>query len=136
MLSNKKLLYQQKKLPIFQNRMYETEAEAKHCQTGDISLVQDLNTGLIYNEAFTPENVVYDATYQNEQGVSKHFQVHLSEVSKIIERCIGKKGVVEVGCGKGSFLELLLSLGFDVTGFDPTYEGSKKWRRILGLQPS
>ena len=33
-------------------------------------------------------------------------------------------GLVEVGCGKGYFLELLLQQGFDVTGFDPAYEGT------------
>jgi hypothetical protein len=28
-----------------------------------------------------------------------------------------------VGCGKGFFLELLVQKGFEITGFDPTYEG-------------
>ena len=32
--------------------------------------------------------------------------------------------LIEVGCGKGLFLERLLASGFDVTGLDPTYEGS------------
>ena len=32
--------------------------------------------------------------------------------------------LVEVGCSKGFFFEMLLADGFDVTGFDPTYEGS------------
>ena len=36
---------------------------------------------------------------------------------------MGKEHLVEVGCGKGYFLEMLLAKGFDVTGFDPTYEG-------------
>jgi len=31
---------------------------------------------------------------------------------------------VEVGCGKGHFLETLQARGFDITGFDPAYEGS------------
>ena len=32
-------------------------------------------------------------------------------------------GLVEVGCGKAYFLELLQSRGCAITGFDPTYEG-------------
>ena len=32
--------------------------------------------------------------------------------------------LIEVGCGKGLFLERLLAAGFDVTGLDPTYEGT------------
>jgi hypothetical protein len=35
----------------------------------------------------------------------------------------GKK-VVEIGCGKGHFFEMMLEQGIDCTGFDPTYEGT------------
>lgn len=119
-----KLLYKQEQLPIFQNRMYNTEAEAKSCPKGDMLLAEDQRTGLIYNAAFRPELMAYDANYQNEQALSPLFQEHLESVSRIIERCIGQDSMVEVGCGKGFFLEMLLGKGFDVTGFDPTYEGS------------
>jgi hypothetical protein len=74
-----KPLYQQKNLPIFQNRMYDTAEEARTCPTGNMSLVQNVKTGLIYNEAFRPELVDYDSAYQNEQGVSGLFQSHLLE---------------------------------------------------------
>lgn len=119
-----KLLYQQEQLPIFQNRMYATEAEAKACPKGDVQLVEDQRTGLVYNAAFRPELMAYDAHYQNEQALSPLFQEHLESVSCIIDRCMGRDSIVEVGCGKGFFLEMLLGKGFDVTGFDPTYEGS------------
>ncbi|MFZ1179571.1 MAG: hypothetical protein WAO15_25630 [Mycobacterium sp.] len=36
---------------------------------------------------------------------------------------MGTDGLVEVGCGKAYFLELLQSRGCSITGFDPTYEG-------------
>ena len=32
--------------------------------------------------------------------------------------------LIEVGCGKGLFLEQLGARGFDITGLDPSYEGS------------
>src|SRR5665647_850115 len=119
-----KLLYQQEQLPIFQNHMYATEAEAKACPKGDVQLVEDQRTGLVYNAAFRPELMAYDAHYQNEQATSPLFQEHLESVSRIIDRCMGRDSIVEVGCGKGFFLEMLLGKGFDVTGFDPTYEGN------------
>lgn len=119
-----KLIYQQPSLPVFQNRMYDSREEAISCTTGDISLVRDLRTGLIYNKAFRPDLLVYDSAYQNEQGVSAHFQAHMRAVIGIIDRGMGRKNIVEVGCGKGLFLEMLLGAGFDVNGFDPTYEGS------------
>lgn len=93
------------------------------CVMGNIRLVEDLQTGLVYNNAFEPALMDYDENYQNEQSASPLFKSHLEVVAAIIDRTIGKKGLVEVGCGKGYFLEMLLSKNFDVTGFDPAYEG-------------
>lgn len=122
--NNKKTLYRQSQFPIFQNRMYDSEEEARNCPRGDILLVEDSQTGLVYNDAFLPELMVYDAHYQNEQGLSPLFQQHLRQVADIVGSELGRENLVEVGCGKGRFLELLQAQGFDITGFDPTYEGS------------
>lgn len=117
-------LYLQAGFPVFQNRMYETVEEAVGCPKGDIRLVEDSETGLIYNALFRTELMVYDVHYQNEQAFSPMFQSHLNAVAEAIERNIGRNDLIEVGCGKGYFLELLLNKGFNVTGFDPTYEGN------------
>ena len=117
-------LYRVDDLPIFQNRMYPSRSEARNCPRGDVVLVEDLDSGLIYNQAFRPELMEYDSNYQNEQGVSPLFQRHLEAVADLIGRTMGRDGLVEVGCGKGLFLELLASKGFDIGGFDPTYEGT------------
>ena len=111
-------------LPIFQNRMYGSEGEAINCPKGDIRLVEDLQSGLVYNAAFNLELMVYDEHYQNEQALSPLFQEHLEAVALIIKRTLGLDGLVEVGCGKGYFLELLEQQGVDITGFDPAYEGT------------
>lgn len=124
MNSMQNLLYQQYRFPVFQNRMYEDRTAAFDCPKGDIQLVEDLETGLVYNAAFSPELMVYDRHYQNEQAVSPLFQQHLDRVAQLIDRWMGRDSLVEVGCGKGYFLELLLSRGFDITGFDPAYEGN------------
>lgn len=117
-------LYRVEQLPIFQNRMFDTTLEARNCPKGDMLLVEDLTTGLVCNAAFRPELMVYDKHYQNEQAVSPLFQQHLDAVSSIIDQRMGREKIVEVGCGKGHFLEMLLTKGFDVIGFDPTYEGT------------
>jgi SAM-dependent methyltransferase len=124
MIADLKILYKQEKFPVFQNRMYDTAEDAQACPTGDICLVQNQTTGLIYNDSFRPEIVIYDSAYQNEQGLSASFQAHLGQVLQIVERGLGKLNLVEVGCGKGLFLELLAQNGFEITGFDPTYEGT------------
>lgn len=118
-----KVLYTQERLPIFQNRMYDTQDEARDCPKGDMRLVEDQQTGLVYNAAFRPELMVYDQHYQNEQGLSPLFRAHLESVAEIVQRGMGREAIVEVGCGKGLFLQILLDKGVDVTGFDPTYEG-------------
>lgn len=125
-MKNEQVLYQINQLPIFQNRMYASEIEARECPKGDLCLVQNLDTGLIYNKKFQPELMVYDENYQNEQAISPFFQDHLTKVSQIIEQYIGRKKIVEVGCGKGHFMEMLLADGFDVTGYDPAYQGDNK----------
>jgi SAM-dependent methyltransferase len=117
-------LYRAEQLPVFQNRMFLTPEEARNCLKGDVVLVQDMDTGLIFNQAFKPELMQYDADYQNEQAVSPIFHEHLNEVTGIIKKHFNNHTLIEVGCGKGFFLEQLLTQGFEVTGLDPTYEGS------------
>lgn len=130
-----KLLYEQTDYPIFQNRMYDSAQEGRDCVKGNIRLVEDESTGLVYNAAFNPAVMNYDGNYQNEQGVSANFRLHLNAVADIVERHLGQRHLVEVGCGKGFFLELLLARGVDITGFDETYEGSNPRVRRQYYEP-
>jgi SAM-dependent methyltransferase len=91
---------------------------------GDMHLVQDLETGLIHNAAFDPALLEYDPSYQNEQACSEAFPQHLDDIHTIIERFFAGRTLVEVGCGKGYFLEYLQARGRQITGVDPAYEGS------------
>ena len=117
-------LYLCSRLPVFQNRMFNSFSAARGCTTGDLVLIQDPDTGLIFNEAFQPELMVYGPDYHNEQGLSIVFQSHLQQVAGIIQQNFKGMKLVEVGCGKGQFLEILQAGGFDVVGMDPAYEGS------------
>jgi hypothetical protein len=117
-------LYRQNQFPVLQNRVYSSVEEACNCVLGDIDIVQDLDSGLIFNAAFRSDLMVYDANYNSEPGFSGVFKKHLNWVANIIKTRFGKQNLIEVGCGKGSFLELLLSLGFEITGFDSTYDGT------------
>jgi hypothetical protein len=111
-------------LPVFQNKMFASAEEARNCVRGDVNLVRDRQTGLIFNRTFRPELMAYDVNYQNEQAVSAVFREHLSAVSATVDRNFRGISLIEVGCGKGHFLEQLQACGFDITGVDPTYEGS------------
>ncbi|UUO23125.1 methyltransferase domain-containing protein [Colwellia sp. M166] len=123
---NVKVLYQLNSLPVLQNRVYDTNAEAVNCVVGNMCLVQNLNTGLIYNNAFDNKLIQYDEHYQNEQALSNVFRSHLEDVASIIINTIGKYALLEIGCGKGYFLEHLLNQGFDIIGVDPSYQGNNE----------
>lgn len=119
-------VYRAEQLPVLQNRMFATAEAARACARGDVVLVQSPETGLVFNRAFRPELVEYDADYQNEQGLSSAFARHLDAVLDVMRRHFAGTSLLEVGCGKGLFLERLLDAGFDVTGLDPTYEGTNE----------
>lgn len=122
-MSSQRELFRVAQLPVFQNRMFPSREAALNCVRGDIVLVQDMETGLIFNRAFRPELMQYDADYQNEQAVSSVFRAHLDDVTDVIQRHFAGQRLIEVGCGKAYFLEHLAGRGFDITGLDPTYEG-------------
>jgi hypothetical protein len=111
-MDNTNLLYQSDAFPVFQNRMYNSKEAALNCPRGNIRIVQDLKTGLIYNSAFRPELMTYDEDYESEQAVSEIFQKHLEYISKIIGSCLGTSNIVEVGCGKGFFFGNSCCKGF------------------------
>lgn len=110
-------------LPVLQNRTFADAISACASASGDMCLVQDEHTGLVYNQAFDESLLCYDSDYQNEQALSPAFQRHLDQVEGLIARHFAGKRLIEVGCGKGYFLELLRQRGHVVTGIDPAYEG-------------
>ncbi|MBX7242073.1 MAG: methyltransferase domain-containing protein [Bacteroidia bacterium] len=118
-------VFKQKNVPVFQNKVYPTVEEAKMALVADVELVQSLRSGFVFNKIFNPDLMNYDINYQNEQSNSLFFQNHLKDVLRLLKTLgIGDKKVVEIGCGKGVFFEIMLEEGIDCTGFDPTYEGN------------
>lgn len=111
------------RIPAYQNKMFRNAPEALGCPRGDVVLVQDPISGLVHNRAFDSNNLSYDDSYQNEQGHSPAFQTHVAQVLDIIGRHFDAKSILEIGCGKGAFLDLLRAAGNDARGIDPAYEG-------------
>src|SRR5437763_4143328 len=111
MKSNREI-YRATGLPLLQNRAFNSADEARACATGDVVLVQDLKTGLIFNEAFDPSLIDYDTDYQNEQAFSDVFRRHLEGVAQVVERHFHETSLIEIGCGKAYFLETLQRMGY------------------------
>jgi SAM-dependent methyltransferase len=110
-------------LPVLQNRVFDSSEAGRASPRGDMVLVQDQTSGLIFNEGFDPGLLTYDADYQNEQACSAVFREHLEAVLSIIRRHFRTPSLIEVGCGKGYFLHQLREAGYDATGIDPAFEG-------------
>lgn len=122
--TNVKVLYKQTSVPLLQNRVYPTKERATEAACIDVTLAQSLDNGFVFSAFFDETIITYDGNYQNEQSNSLFFQQHLEDVISIMTANNLLEGkVVEVGCGKAFFLDLLLNKGVDITGFDPTYEG-------------
>ncbi len=124
--SNEKTeIFHEDNVPLFQNKIYALEREAKFAGKGSISLFSCRHCGFVWNGTFDSETINYDSEYQNEQSHSMVFMEHLASVKQIIKEKNPKSShIVEIGCGKGTFLNLLYNYGYhNLTGFDPAYEG-------------
>ena len=77
------------------------------------------------NHAFDASLIQYANTYQNSQAHSKKFFCHMKTVLGLLKETFAEGSkVVEVGCGKGDFVNLLKEDGhFLVTGYDESYSG-------------
>lgn len=119
------VIFQQHSIPVFQNKIYSTAEEAKQALMGQVKLSKCSYCGFVYNASFNKDLMTYDKNYQNEQAHSNFFRQHLNDVfTKLNHYGLKGKKVVEIGCGKGHFLEMLLENEINIIGFDPAYEGT------------
>lgn len=112
-------------MPVFQNVTYKTNELAKAAPIGNIKLMICEQCGFVYNSEFDSQKLQFDESYESEQGYSTFYRNHLSYIVNLFkQRGFESKKIIEIGCGKGFFLETLVQSGFDVSGFDPAYSGN------------
>lgn len=109
-------------LPLACNVPAGSEAEALGVPRGDIELVACRDCGHVFNRAFDPDRLGYDARYENALDFSPRFREHQDRtVERLVER-YGLAGgtVVDIGCGLAGFLRRLCEAGVGRgVGFDP-----------------
>lgn len=114
------------RVPVYCNVLWPDREQALAAAVDEMRLRRCRACGHVFNAAFQPELMAYSPRYENSLHFSPHFQSYAEELAaRLVARYgLRHKQVVEVGCGKGDFLNLLCALGPNRgLGFDPSYEG-------------
>jgi len=120
--------------PIFSVVTVRSKIDALAVPRKDIELNFCNDCGFIFNRLFEP-NVEYLARgYEDQQGYSATFMEYLARIAKhlITRYDLRGKKIIEIGCGKGDFLDLMVKLnGGRGVGIDPAYEEGRQTSQNL-----
>jgi len=122
------LFYRVENVPVQSCVLVPTREDALGYPRGDIQLGFCYSCGLISNVLFDPIKQDTSLDYEETQGCSPRFQVFARNlVDRLIERYdLRNKHVLEIGCGKGEFLNLLCQLGKNRgIGIDPIIDSRR-----------
>ncbi len=111
-------------VPIHCNLLYPTETAAREAPRGDIRLSYCRACGHVFNRSFDPGLTAYGHDYEASLHASPRFRRYAEALAaRLIERHgLTEKKVIEIGCGRGEFLELLCAMGNNRgIGFDKSY---------------
>jgi SAM-dependent methyltransferase len=109
-------------VPVLCNQIIRDPAAARSVKRAPLRLVGCYGCGHMFNAAFDPAVIDYDAAYENSLLCSPRYRNFTDEiVTRIRTRCgDDARSVVEIGCGRGEFLRILSESGYsEATGFDP-----------------
>jgi SAM-dependent methyltransferase len=121
--------FQIKNAPIFSLVTVKSKEEALNVPRKDIELGFCHSCGFIFNRLFDTSIDYFTGGYEDQQGFSKTFMEYLTGISnELIDRYdLNGKTLLEIGCGKGDFINLLTELnGGNGIGVDPAYEEGRQ----------
>jgi len=130
-------------VPVNQHIPSDTISSALKIKGGDLSLAVCKTCSFIFNQAFDLSKVNYGTDYDNRQDYSEYFNEYTTSLVNrlLIENKIRNSHIIEIGCGKGSFLKKLIEkknfknrgIGFDTSyeGPEELFEGRLKFKKFL-----
>lgn len=121
------------RVPVLSGVAYATQQEAIASPAGSMHLAVCPACGHVYNVAFDPTLVRYDAEYDNSLHHSETFQQYADGLARRLARQYDLRGrrVIELGSGKGHFLvDLCRTADAFGTGYDPSYTGDVQDPRV------
>jgi SAM-dependent methyltransferase len=104
--------------------LVEDRTRALDFPTGDIVLAVCSGCGFIFNSAWNSERTIYSDQYEETQGFSPTFNTFNRSIAEELINSYNIRGktVLEIGCGKGEFLNLICKLGSNRgIGYDPSF---------------
>ena len=116
----------QLEVPVNCSALCATADQAQSVPRGDIELAFCPECGMVFNAAFEPRLLAYDASYENSLRFSPAFCEYADSLaSRLVEEySLRGKDIVEIGCGDGEFLRrICLEGGNSGMGFDPSLVG-------------
>src|SRR5690554_6808571 len=90
----------------------------------DLSLTFCNHCGFIFNSTFDTSLDLYTKGYEDQQGFSATWLKFITDfTTRFIEKYdVRNKNIIEIGCGKGDFLQIICKLGNNKgIGIDPAY---------------
>jgi len=130
-----KSFYQVNQVPVHSVLLMPDREAAVNYRRGDIELGYCLSCGFVTNRRFDPSVHEYSTRYEETQGFSGTFNTFARTLAQqLIDRYrLHGKTILEIGCGKGEFLNLLCELGGNRgIGIDPAYVPQRGDARLAG----
>lgn len=115
--------------PIFSLVTVKSKEEALAVPRKNIELGFCGQCGFIFNRLFDTSIDYFTGGYEDQQAFSKTFMEYLKRISEgLIEKYdLRGKTLIEIGCGKGDFLNQLVQInGGKGIGIDPAYEAGRQ----------
>jgi len=114
-------------VPVHQNLLLGDAKSARAIPRGELEMMVCGSCRFVFNQAFDPAKLSYGGDYDNDQSGSPRFQAHMESIARrlLMEKGVRNSRILEVGCGQGHFLRLLVDNPHKNTaiGFDPSYTG-------------
>lgn len=122
------MVFELKNVPVICNQLWPDAEAARAAPMCDVDLAMCQDCALISNVSFDEEKIAYAPGYENALHFSPRFQAFAEDlVAGLVARHDLKgKDVVELGCGDGHILSLMIKHGAgSATGFDPSMAGKR-----------
>lgn len=117
-------LYQVSSVPLHSCILLDTPEAARNFPRRDIELLLCQDCGFAFNAIFDEPAMAYASNFEESQHFSDTFNSFARDLAdEIVRTCEAPgKQIVEIGCGKGEFLDRLChAAGATGVGIDPAY---------------